>query len=123
MQYYNPPGAQASPYFSRVAIVRGGPRIFTGSVVSGGADDVQADVRGMFRELESLLREAGSDLKHMVKATYFVGNDEASGALSRVRGELYDPRRPPAASKAGVEDTGFVGRASVVDMIAVPRAR
>jgi enamine deaminase RidA (YjgF/YER057c/UK114 family) len=123
VQYYNPPGAQASPYFSRVAIVRGGPRIFTGSVVSSGADDVQADVRGMFRELESLLREAGSDLKHMVKATYFVGNDEASGALSRVRGELYDPRRPPAASKAGVEDTGFEGRASVVDMIAVPGAR
>jgi hypothetical protein len=59
----------------------------------------------------------------MVKATYFVRNDEASRALSKVRGELYDPRRPPAASKAGVEDTGFEGRASVVDMIAVPRTR
>jgi enamine deaminase RidA (YjgF/YER057c/UK114 family) len=123
VQYYNPPGVEASPYFSRAAIVRGGPRIFTGSVVSRGADDVQGDVRGMFRELESLLRDAGSDLKHMAKATYFVRNDEASRALSKVRGELYDPRRPPAASKAGVEDTGFEGRASVVDMIAVPRTR
>jgi enamine deaminase RidA (YjgF/YER057c/UK114 family) len=123
VQYYNPPGPPASPYFSRVAIVRGGPRIFTGSVVSGGADDVQADVRGMFRELESLLQEARSDLKHMVKATYFVRGDEASRALSLVRGELYDPRRPPAASKAGVEDTGYEGRASAVEMIAVPRTR
>jgi enamine deaminase RidA (YjgF/YER057c/UK114 family) len=123
VQYYNPPGVEASPYFSRVAIVRGGPRIFTSSVVSEGADDVQADVRGMLRELESLLREAGSDLKHMVKATYFVLNDQVSRALSRVRGELYDPRRPPAASKAGVEDTGFEGRAAVVDLIAVPRGR
>jgi enamine deaminase RidA (YjgF/YER057c/UK114 family) len=123
VQYYNPPGAPASPYFARVAIIRGGPKIFTGSVVSDGAEDVQADVRGMFRALESLLGEAGSDLRHMVKATYFVRNDEASRALTKVRGELYDPRRPPAASKAGVEDTGFEGRASVVDMIAVPVAR
>jgi hypothetical protein len=59
----------------------------------------------------------------MVKATYFVLNDEASKALTQVRGELYDPRRPPAASKAGVADTGFPGRASVVDMIAVPTGR
>jgi enamine deaminase RidA (YjgF/YER057c/UK114 family) len=123
VQYYNPPGIQASPYFARVAIVRGGPKIFTGSVVSTGADEVEADVRGMFRELESLLREAGSDLKHMVKATYFVRDDAASRALTRVRGELYDPRRPPAASKAGVEDIGFKGRSSAVDMIAVPVTR
>jgi hypothetical protein len=106
-----------------VAIVRGGPRIFTGSVVSRTAGDGPAEVRGMYRELESLLHEAGSDLKHMAKATYFVGNDGASKALNQVRGELYDPRRPPAASKAAVEDTGFEGRASVLDMIAVPRTR
>ena len=124
VQYYNPPGVAASPYFARVAIVRGGLRILTSSVVrSSGADDVEAEVRGMFRELESLLREAGSDLKHMVKATYFVRDDPASKALTSVRGELYDPKRPPAASKAGVEDTGFEGRASVLDMIAVPRTR
>jgi enamine deaminase RidA (YjgF/YER057c/UK114 family) len=120
VQYYNPPSVEASRYFSRVAIFRGGPRIFTSSVVSGAPDDLQADVRGMFGELESLLREAGSDLRHMVKATYYVRNDEASQAHTRARAELYDPQRPPAASKAGVEDTGFEGRASVVDMIAVP---
>jgi enamine deaminase RidA (YjgF/YER057c/UK114 family) len=123
VQYYDPPGAKASPLYARAAIVRAGPRIFTGSVVSQTAGDGQSEVRGMYRELESLLQEAGSDLKHMVKATYFVGNDGASRALNQVRGELYDPRRPPAASKAGVEDTGFEGRASVLDMIAVPRTR
>jgi enamine deaminase RidA (YjgF/YER057c/UK114 family) len=121
VQYYTPPGVVASPYFSRVAIFRGGPRIFTSSVISRDAHDLRADVRGMFRELESLLREAGSDLEHMVKATYFVRNDEASKAHTEARADLYNPRRPPAASKAGVEDTGFEGRASVVDVTAVPR--
>ena len=123
VQYYAPQHLAVSPYFSRVAIIRGGLRIFTGSVVSGGANDAQVEVRGMFGELESLLREAGSDLKHMVKATYFVGKDEASKALTVVRGELSDSWRPPAASKAGVEDTGFEGRTTVVDMIAVPKSR
>jgi enamine deaminase RidA (YjgF/YER057c/UK114 family) len=123
VQYYTPPGIAASPYYARVAIVRGGPRIFTGSVVSDRSDDAEADVRGMFRGLEALLRETGSDMKHMVKATYFVRNDAASKALTKVRGELYDPRRPPSASKAGVDDTGFEGRASAVDMIAVPTTR
>ena len=92
-----------------------------GSSSDKNAGDVRADVLGLFGELESLLREAGSDLEHMVKATYFVLNDEASKALTDVRGDLYNPRRPPAASKAGVEDTGFEGRASVVDVIAIPR--
>jgi enamine deaminase RidA (YjgF/YER057c/UK114 family) len=123
VQYYDPPGTKASPLYARGAIVRGGLRIYTGSVVSRTAGDGLAEVRGLYRELESLLQEAGSDLKHMVKATYFVSNDGASRALNQVRGELYDPRRPPAASKAGVEHIGFEGRASVVDMIAVPRAR
>jgi enamine deaminase RidA (YjgF/YER057c/UK114 family) len=123
VQYYDPPGTKASPLYARAAIVRGGLRIYTGSVISPTAGDGQAEVRGLYRELESLLQEVGSDLKHLVKATYFISNDGASRALNQVRGELYDPRRPPAASKAGVEGTGFEGRASVVDMIAVPRAR
>jgi enamine deaminase RidA (YjgF/YER057c/UK114 family) len=123
VQYYNPPGVEPSRYFSRVAIVRGGPRIFTGSVVSPDPGDPRADVRGMFRELLSLLREAGSDLEHMAKATYFVQDDATSQAHNEVRRELYNPERPPAASKAGVEATAFEGRASVVDMIAVPANR
>lgn len=117
VQFYNPPSVPASPYYSRVAIVRGGPRIYTSSVTSG----VNDEVREMFDDLQDLLREAGSDLEHMAKATYFVRDDETSDALTRVRGEVYNPRRPPAASKAGVADIGFAGRSAALDMIAVPR--
>lgn len=121
VQYYTPPDVEASRVFARVAVCRGGPRIYTGSVVARAAGDVPGEVRGMFDELETLLQAAGSDLEHMVKATYFVRDDAASEALTRVRGEIYNPQRPPAASKAGVEDTGFDGRSVVLDMIAVPR--
>src|SRR5262249_28282019 len=65
IQYYDPPGTKASPVYARAVIVRGGLRIYTGSVVSRTAGDGQAEVRGIYRELESLLQEAGSDLKHM----------------------------------------------------------
>jgi enamine deaminase RidA (YjgF/YER057c/UK114 family) len=67
-----------------------------------------------------VLAAGGSDLLHLAKATYYVADDVTSRKLNEVRPEYYDPKHPPAASKAGVRGTGKQNRTVTLDMIAVP---
>jgi enamine deaminase RidA (YjgF/YER057c/UK114 family) len=104
--------------FSRVARVNGGHLIFTSGLYSTARDPVQ-QVREMFADLQRVIREAGSDMRHLVKATYYVADEAADREINAIRPTLYDPRRPPAASKLAVRGTGRKATASTVDMIAV----
>jgi enamine deaminase RidA (YjgF/YER057c/UK114 family) len=74
----------------------------------------------VFAKLERILQQSGSDLRHLVKATYYVSADAASTKLNELRPNYYDPARPPAASKAVVESVGHAGLGLSMDMIAVP---
>ena len=75
----------------------------------------------IFGAVQKLLANTGSDLKHLAKATYYVASDDASNRLNEIRPRLYDPARPPAASKAMVTGTGIKGRKITLDMIAVKK--
>jgi enamine deaminase RidA (YjgF/YER057c/UK114 family) len=104
--------------FSRIARVRGGRSVLT-SGLHGTSNDPIEQVREMFTELQQLVKEAGSDMAHLVKATYYVADQLADQEINAIRPTLYDPRRPPAASKLSVRGTGRKGKASTFDMIAV----
>ena len=104
--------------FSRVARVNSGRVIMT-SGLYGASDDPLRQVREMFTELQHLVKEAGSDMAHLVKATYYVADKGADQEINAIRPAVYDPRRPPAASKLAVRGTGRQGTASTFDMIAV----
>ena len=45
--------------------------------------------------------------------------DLADQEINAIRPTLYDPQRPPAASKLSVRGTGRKGKPSTFDMIAV----
>jgi enamine deaminase RidA (YjgF/YER057c/UK114 family) len=121
VEFLTPPGMTASPVFSRVARMAAGPSIYI-SGLYGTSRNVGADeTRELFGQLGRLLEQSGSDFRHLAKATYYVSTDEASKKLNDIRPELYDPRRPPAASKAPVTGTGRDGRTITLDMIAAPR--
>ena len=47
-------------------------------------------------------------------------DEDASQQLNEVRPRYYDPKRPPAASKATVHGVGLKQRSITLDMIAVP---
>lgn len=104
--------------FSRVARVNGGRPVLT-SGLYGTSDDPIQQVREMFTELQRLMKRAGSDMDHLVKATYYVTDKSADQEINTIRPTLYDPRRPPAASKLSVRGTGRRGKGSTFDMIAV----
>lgn len=119
VSYFTPPGVTASPVYSRLARIHGGKRIYISGLYAEEPGDGQAQVRSIFGTLEGIAKEAGTDFRHLVKATYFVADKDASTMLNKLRPEYYDPQRPPAASKAMVQGVGMSGRSITLDMIAV----
>jgi enamine deaminase RidA (YjgF/YER057c/UK114 family) len=109
------PGSKPSPVYSHATWVRGDVLIFT-----SGLSGVEGEVRELFASTRKLLEGLGSDLSHMAKATYFVVGDAANAKLTEARKALYDPARPPAASKAFVRGLDAPGRTLMLDLIAVP---
>ena len=108
--------------YSRLVRVDGGQPIFISGLYGQSADPV-AQVDEMFAELQRVLQEAGSDMRHLVKATYYVSDSSADDRINAIRPTIFDVQRPPAASKLFVRGTGRAGKASTFDMIAVTTAR
>jgi enamine deaminase RidA (YjgF/YER057c/UK114 family) len=66
-----------------------------------------------------VVKKAGGDFEHLAKATYYPSADATSNALNQIRPDFYNPKRPPAASKAPVEHTGDADSQLTMDLIAV----
>jgi enamine deaminase RidA (YjgF/YER057c/UK114 family) len=120
IDFLTPPGMTASPVFRRVVRVPSTRTIYIGSLVSPLKGDGKAQVEGTFEQLRKLLDLTGSDFHHLVKATYYVSDDDCSKQLNALRPHYYDKDRPPSASKAMVADVGNSQRGLAIDMIAVP---
>jgi enamine deaminase RidA (YjgF/YER057c/UK114 family) len=108
--------------YSRVAHAHGGRPIFVSGLL-GDSPDPAAQVGEMFGELERLLQQSGSDIRHLVKATYYVSDAAADDRINTIRPTLYDPLHPPAASKLFVRGTARPGKATTFDMIAMTSGR
>lgn len=130
VEYLTPPGMTTSPIYSRVARVNRAPMIYVSGLYASPGAERSADantpaagereVKEVFSRLEEILQQAGSDLRHLVKATYYVSTSAASAKLNELRPRYYDPQRPPSASKAAVSGVGRAGLGLTLDMIAVP---
>ncbi len=109
----------ASPVFSRVCQINSGHTIYIAGI-SSPADDGVLEVKQTYGLLAKTLAATNSDMKHLVKATYYVSDGATSSALGSLRTKIYSPTRPPAASKAMVPVIGFRDQRFLMDMIAVP---
>jgi len=118
VSFVTPPGMSSSPVFSRVSIIHDPNRIYVAGLYSPEPQPDGPQVKSVFAQLKSSLATHHSDFRHLAKATYYVTTPGSSGELNRLRTSLYDPRRPPAASKAMVSGVGFEGRTILIDMIA-----
>ena len=118
VSYLTPPWMTSSPVFSRVARIHGSTRIYVSGLVSSSAGTGGEQVRNIFGSLTKIAELAGTDLRHLAKATYYVSDSDASVKLNQLRPNYYDPRRPPSASKAVVHGTGVADRSITIDMIA-----
>jgi enamine deaminase RidA (YjgF/YER057c/UK114 family) len=120
VEFLTPLGMTASPVFSRVARLHGGPTIYISGLYGRKASPSADQVKEIFATLNDALRATGSDMRQLAKATYYVADDDASRALNELRPKYFDPARPPAASKAMVRRVGRPGKTITLDMIAAP---
>lgn len=120
LEFITPPGMTASPVFCRVVRVNDPRTIYVSGLYSREAADGAGQVTDVFAQLQEILKQSGSDMRHLAKATYYVSDNDASTKLNEIRPQLYDPQRPPAASKAQVLGVGMPSRSLTLDMIAVP---
>ncbi|MDB6125679.1 MAG: Endoribonuclease [Pedosphaera sp.] len=121
VDFSTPPGMIPSKVYSKVAHVNHGKMIYLSGLYGKKSSDGAGQPREIFGTLGDVLKKTGSDFDHLVKATYYVSDNEASNKLNEFRPEFYNPERPPAASKAMVKGVGMMGKTITVDMIAVTK--
>ena len=121
VEFLTPPGMTTPTIYARVTRMHGPRTIFVGGLYGEPNRDGGTQVEQIFAKLRQLLEESGSDLTHLVKATYYVSDNDASAKLNELRPRYYDPKRPPAASKAQVKGVARPGTTITLDMIAAPR--
>jgi enamine deaminase RidA (YjgF/YER057c/UK114 family) len=120
VQYYNPPDVRLSQLFSRVALVRTERQIYISSLFAPKPTGRrEQEALAVFDQLEAILAAAGSDLRHLAKATYYVSDDGSASGMDRVRLWRYEQGSAPAASKCMVHGVGKARRTMTLDMIAV----
>lgn len=123
LEFLTPPGMLTPTVYCRVARVQHPATVFLSGLYGDQADpNGEEELRQLFDRTRELAEGAGSDMRHLVKATYYVSAAGSSQQHNRLRPEYYDPLRPPAASKALVEGVGRPGRTITWDMIAIPKA-
>ena len=116
--YFTPPEVRPSNTFSKVALLQTERQIYISGLYARVPSRGEPQAIDVFEQLQEVLRKTGSDMRHLVKATYYVSDDDAARWIDRTRPRLYDPARPPAASKVMVHGVGQAGRTMTVDMIA-----
>jgi len=123
LQFYTPPEYRPSNTFSRVALVRTDRQIYISGQYARKPSRGEPQAKYVFEQLQEILSQTGSDMRHLAKATYYVSDDDAARWVDRTRPTVFDPDRPPAASKLMVHAVGMEQRTMTIDMIAVERGK
>ena len=117
IEFLTPPGFKPSSVFTRIVRVSDLPMVYVSGLYGNGGE-AEEQIRDLYGSLRELLVRCGSDLRHLVKGTYYPIGQDTSRRFTQVRRETYDPKRPPAASKALVDRIGRGGKFVTIDMIA-----
>ncbi|WP_395810601.1 Rid family hydrolase [Daejeonella sp.] len=119
IDFITPKGMVHSPVYTKVTRVNFGSKVYVSGLYGNTERGIKSELIDIFDFLDLIMKQSGSDLKHLLKATYYVSNDLHSAALNAIRPQYYDPKRPPAASKAMVKDVGAIKAGVGIDMIGV----
>jgi enamine deaminase RidA (YjgF/YER057c/UK114 family) len=129
-RFVNPPGVAASPAYTHAVSVSGGRTIFVSGQVSldekgnlVGSNDLRAQTKQVFENLNRTLAASGARFEDVVKVTYYVVGyrPEQLPAIREVRSEYLSRTHPPASTLVGVESLFMDGVLIEVEAIAVVR--
>jgi enamine deaminase RidA (YjgF/YER057c/UK114 family) len=118
VRYFNFFGEQASPNFSRAALVRTRRLVFTGTPVATG--DSEADLHKLLEQLKSAIEAFGAKLPDVIMSDNYWLSASARDQLRTVRAQYYGKTVPAAT---GVFFTGLSSKnatAALELVVAVP---
>lgn len=119
ISYTTPPGMREVPVYSRVAEIHGGDVVFISGLYGDPSLSGAEQIEDIFSQMKEILPETGADFDHLAKGTYYVTDWEIVRHLGTVRGQYYDPKRPPTSSLIPIRGVGQPGRALTIDFIGV----
>jgi len=119
--FFTPPEVRPSNTFSKVALLQTERQIYISGIYARQPSRGEPQGLAVFEQLQEILTKTGSDMRHLVKGTYYVSDDDAARWVDRSRPRFFAPTCPPAASKLMVHGVGESGRTMTIDMIAVGR--
>lgn len=89
-------GAPWEPLAGYSRAVRAGGTIYVAGTTSNGADAYE-QAKGAIRKIETVLREAGATLEHVVQTRIYVTNMKDFDAIARAHREAFEKIRPASA--------------------------
>jgi enamine deaminase RidA (YjgF/YER057c/UK114 family) len=102
-EHINPDSLSRSRGYSQV--VKVGDTVYIAGQVSAGTDgnvvgkgDPEAQVRQVWRNIETAVKAAGGTLQHVVKTTTYVTNIQYAAAVRKVREEVFQSSSPPTST-------------------------
>ncbi len=121
IDYITPAGMVPSPVYSKVSRLNYGKKIYLSGFYGVNSGSVDSEVNSIFGKMGNVLKISGSSFNNLLKATYYITDDQFSRSLGELRPKYYDPTRPPAASKAMLKGIGLQGGGILIDMIGTIR--
>jgi enamine deaminase RidA (YjgF/YER057c/UK114 family) len=113
----NPPGLEASPNYSQLALV-GAPRVvLTGTQLAFRYQD--SDVRLAFDRLKGSLEQAGVSINDVAVSSIYPLTTGVAEKIRALRFEFYDKTRPPASTMLMFEGLPSLDASFAVDVVAV----
>ena len=102
-EHINPDSLSRSRGYSQV--VKVGDTVYIAGQVSAGTDgnvvgkgDPEAQVRQVWRNIETAVKAAGGTLQQVVKTTTYVTNIQYAAAVRKVREEVFQSSSPPTST-------------------------
>jgi enamine deaminase RidA (YjgF/YER057c/UK114 family) len=115
LRLLDPEGSAREPGHSEIALLAAPRAVFTGTQVSFGFQE--SDARLAFERLKKVIEQAGGSGVAFVD--YYPLSASIAAQVRKVRGEFFDPSRPPAGSMVTFESLPSMDAGFAVDAIAV----
>jgi len=113
----NPQGLAMEPGASGIALVASPKVVLTGTQVSFGFEE--KDARLAFQRLEKGLEQAGASMRDVAFTHVYPLAAGIAAEVRKVRGEFFDPARPPASSLILFEGLPSMNAGFAMDVVAV----
>lgn len=118
LTFVNPPGIQASPNYSQVALVNAPKVVITGTQLAFNSRD--EDIRLAFDRLSKTVEGSGGSLKSTVITNFYPLTQSTMDKIRKIRFEFLNKEQPPASTMVLFEGLPSLDASFGAEVVALP---